>query len=169
MTTSTDDLHEHVGAREMLRHMLATLSYRAAKAVRGAPLDFAALHIGEATRTPAHILAHMADLMDWALTTARNNTAWRTAPVQVWKDDIKRLFTSITALDQFLASDAHIDAQTLKSLIQGPIADALTHTGQLTMMRRLAGAPIRGENYQRARISAGQTGFEQPTPEREFD
>jgi hypothetical protein len=153
----------------MLRHTLATLAYRASKAVRGAPSDFGAFRVGTTTRTPAEILAHMGDLMDWALTMAQGRTQWRSAPVQSWSDDVNRLFAGITSLDTYLASGVAFDTQLLSQLFQGPIADALTHTGQLTMLRRLADAPIRAESYQRALINVGQTGLDQPPPQREFD
>jgi hypothetical protein len=156
-------------AREVVRHTLATLAYRAAKAVRGAPASFGSFRIGSTTRTPAEILAHMGDLMGWALTIAQDREKWRDAPPQAWPDDVDRLFAGITALDQYLAGAAAIERQILLRLFQGPIADALTHTGQLTMLRRLADAPIRGESYQRAHIAAGQTGLDQPPPQREFD
>jgi hypothetical protein len=151
-----------------LRHTLATLAYRAAKALRDAPADFGAFRIGETTRTPAQILAHMGDLMDWALTMAQDRTQWRDAPLRSWSADVQRLFEGITALDAYLASGAAFNAQLLHRLFQGPVADALTHTGQLTMLRRLADSPIKAENYQRALIDIGQTGTDQPPPQREF-
>jgi hypothetical protein len=156
-------------ARAVVRHTLATLAYRAAKAVREAPPDFGAFRIGATTRTPGEILAHMGDLMDWALTMAQGRTQWRDGGVREWTDDVHRLFSGITALDQYLASEFAGDETVLLQLFQGPIADALTHTGQLTMLRRLADSPIRGESYQRALIVAGQTGLDQPPAQREFD
>jgi hypothetical protein len=153
----------------MVRHTLATLAYRAAKAVRGAPADFATFRVGSTTRTPGQILAHMGDLMEWALTMAQDRTQWRDLPAQAWSDDVERLFAGITALDSHLATNVGFDTQILFRLIQGPISDALTHTGQLTMLRRLADAPVKGESYQRALISIGQTGLDQPPPQREFD
>ena len=54
-------------------------------------------------------------------------------------------------------------------MFQGPIADALTHIGQIGMMRRMAGAPVRGENYFKADIAAGRVGAEQSAPRFEFD
>ncbi len=153
----------------MVRHTLATLAYRAAKAVRGAPADFGTFRAGSTTRAPAEILAHMGDLMEWALTMAQERTEWRGRPVQLWSDDVRRLFSGITALDHYLATAVEFDNQLLPRLFQGPIADALTHTGQLTLLRRLAGAPIKGESYQRALIAVGQTGLDQPPPQREFD
>lgn len=156
-------------ACRMIRHTLATLAYRASKAVRGAPPDFGNFRIGETTRTPGEIIAHMGDLMAWALTIAQNRIEWRVSAVQSWSDNVKRFFAGNSALDEYLASGATFDAEMLGQLFQGPIADALTHTGQLTLLRRLADAPIRAENYQRALIDVGQTGLEQPPPRREFD
>lgn len=111
----------------------------------------------------------MGDLMEWALTMAEGQTMWRDQPPQAWDADVARLFAGIQALDGFLARAAPLDRAVLFQLLQGPIADALTHTGQLTFLRRIAHAPVRGESYQRALIAAGQTGLEQPAPQREFD
>ena len=165
--SSTDTASSEASA--VIRHSLATLAYRASKAVRGAPIEFAALRVAPSSRTPAEILAHMGDLMEWALTMAEGQTMWRDQPPQSWDADVARLFAGIQALDAFLARAAPLDRGVLFQLLQGPIADALTHTGQLTFLRRIAHAPVRGESYQRALIAAGQTGLEQPAPQREFD
>lgn len=151
-----------------LRHTLATLAYRVAKPLRDAPSDFGEFRAGPSSRTPAQLVAHIGDLMDWALTIAQNRTKWSDSPVQSWSSDVDRLFAAITAFDAYLATGSVRDVKVLEGLFQGPVADALTHTGQLTMLRRLASAPILSENYQRARIAAGQTGLEQPPPAREF-
>ena len=153
----------------MARHALATLAYRSSKAIRNAPADFGIFRIGATTRTPDEIVAHMGDLMEWAVTMAQDRTQWRDTPVLAWAGNVDRLFSAITALDECLASTAAVDKQLLLQLFQGPIADALTHTGQLTMLRRLAQSPVRGESYQRALIAVGQTTVDQPPPQREFD
>lgn len=155
-------------ARDIVRHTLATLAYRASKAVRGAPASYGGCRVGATTRTPADILAHMGDLMDWALTMAQGEAQWKNSAPQSWANDVDRLFTAITALDRYLA-DGAVDRRTLLQIFQGPIADALTHTGQLTLLRRLADAPVRGEAYQAARIAVGQTGLDQPPARFEFD
>jgi hypothetical protein len=155
-------------ATAFLRHTLATLAYRVAKPLRDAPSEYAEYHVGPTSRTPSQIVAHMGDLMDWALTIAQDRTKWRDSPVQSWSSDVDRLFAAITTFDTYLASGSVRDVRVLEGLFQGPVADALTHTGQLTMLRRLASAPIRAENYQRAHIAAGQTGIDQPPPQREF-
>ncbi len=156
-------------ADDVIRHSLATLAYRASKAVHGCPADFATLRVGPSSRTPGEILAHMGDLMEWALTMAQARTVWRDQPPQDWDADVARLFVGIRGLDEFLERAAPLEFAVLLQLLQGPIADALTHTGQLTYLRRLAHVPVRGESYQRALIAVGQTGIEQPAPQREFD
>ena len=154
-------------ARALLRHCVATLAYRAGKAVRGAPDGFGDWGSGNSTRAPVQILAHMGDLMDWALALARGQHVWRQATPQPWADEVQRFFASLARFDGYLASDEPLGWPT-EQLFQGPVADALTHVGQLTMLRRLAGAPIRGENYARAQIEAGRVGLEQAAPRAEF-
>ena len=152
----------------MLRHTLATLAYRAGKALRGAPADFGTFTPAAGSRAAGQILAHMGDLMDWGTSIARGAQTWRNAPVQAWDADVRRFFDSLAAFDAALAAGS-LDETTAHTLFQGPIADALQHTGQLTMMRRRAGAPIRGENYAVADIATGRVGAEQAAPKREFD
>lgn len=152
----------------MLRHTLATLSYRAGKALRGAPSDFASFAPAPGSRTAGQILAHMGDLMDWGESIARGHQVWRDSPVQAWDEDVQRFFAALTRVDAAVVGLNADDALGQK-LFQGPIADALQHTGQLAMMRRLAGAPIRGENYYVADIVIGRVGLQQAAPKREFD
>ena len=154
--------------REMLRHTVATLAYRGAKAVRGAPETFASFHASETTRTPAQILAHVGDLLDWALSIAKGTEAWNNSEPLSWDQEVARFHQTLESFDTYLASDAELSAPC-ERLFQGPIADALTHIGQLTMLRRIAGEPIKGENYSRAKIEVGRVGTEQATPKREFD
>jgi len=152
----------------MLRHTLATLAYRAGKAVRGAPAEFAEFQAAPGARTPAQILAHMGDLFDWALSLARGKQEWKDSKPLAWDAEAARFFAALTAFDNYLASGEAV-AATAERLFQGPVADALQHTGQLTILRRIAGAPIRGENYFKADVATGRTGAEQSTPRREFD
>ncbi|HVS80128.1 MAG TPA: hypothetical protein VHE60_00170 [Pyrinomonadaceae bacterium] len=154
--------------RELLRHTLATLAYRGAKAVRGAPDSFASFRASETTRTPAQILAHIGDLLDWALSIAKGAEIWHNAEPLPWIEEVARFHEALERFDNYLASDVEL-AGTCERLFQGPIADALTHVGQLTMLRRIAGGPVRGENYSRAKIEAGRVGAEQGAPKREFD
>jgi hypothetical protein len=154
--------------RELLRHTLATVAYRGGKAVRGTRETFATFRVGEKSRTPAQILAHIGDLLDWALTLAKGAQAWHDSAPSPWKREITRFFESLERLDQYLASDAPLYA-TPEKVFQGPVADALTHIGQIAMLRRLAGAPVKGENYHKAAIAVGRVGQEQAPAVVEFD
>ncbi|HEY4951055.1 MAG TPA: hypothetical protein VIH88_12025 [Candidatus Acidoferrales bacterium] len=155
-------------SRQLLRHTLATLAYRGGKAMRGAPPNFAEYRAGDTTRACGQILAHLGDLLDWALTQANGKQDWHDSAPLSWDEGSKRFFASLKALDDYLASDAQL-ACAPEKLFQGAIADSLTHVGQLAMLRRLAGAPIRGENYAQAEIVAGRVGAHQTAPRREFD
>jgi hypothetical protein len=153
--------------RELLRHSLATVAYRASKAVRNAPQGFAEFHAGEGVRTPGQILAHMGDLFDWALSIAKGKQAWRDSKPLPWDNEVERFFAALKSFDNLLASGAPVEAP-LEKLFQGPLADALTHVGQLAILRRLARAPVKGESYYAAEIVAGRVGAEQASPKREF-
>ncbi|MGC9973284.1 MAG: hypothetical protein ABSE56_22135 [Bryobacteraceae bacterium] len=154
--------------REWLRHALATLAYRAAKTLRGAPGGFAEFHVSETSRTPAQILAHMGDLLDWALSLSQGSERWHDSEPLPWEEEVRRFHAALEALDAYLGSGLPLESPA-ERLFQGPIADALTHVGQIAMLRRLAGAPIRAENYFRAKIDVGLLGPDQPAPVREFE
>jgi hypothetical protein len=154
--------------REMLRHTLATLAYRGGKALRQAPAEFAEFRPGPGSRAPGQILAHIGDLLDWGLSMATGKSAWHDSAPRAWEQDVERFFAALKAFDDCLASAEPLHASPQK-LFQGPVADALTHVGQLTYLRRLAGVPIRGENYFVAEITAGRVGHDQAASKREFD
>ena len=149
---------------QWLRHALATLAYRGGKTLRGAPPGFAEFRVGERTRTPGQILAHLGDLVDWALTQAKGKPAWHNSAVVSWEEGSARFFAALQELDDYLAANETIGC-TPQKMFQGAIADALTHVGQLAMLRGMAGAPVRGENYAQADIEVGRVGAEQSAPE----
>jgi hypothetical protein len=151
--------------RELLRHTLATLAYRAARALDGAAETFASFD--GAGRQPAQILAHMGDLFDWALSMAAGNQAWHNSEPLAWAAEKQRFFASLGAFDAYLASGQLLHAE-IDRLIQGPVADALTHVGQLAMLRRLAGCPTVGENFFVASVAVGQVSADQPSPVKPF-
>jgi hypothetical protein len=155
-------------ARQLLRHTVATVAYRGAKALRGAPESFANFKSGDSSRTSAKILAHLGDLFDWALSMAQGEMTWRDSEPLPWKAEADRFFASLKKFDDFLASTENLKAP-IEKLFQGPVADAITHVGQIAMLRRLAGCPIKGENYFKAEIAAGRVGAEQSAPRHEFD
>jgi hypothetical protein len=155
-------------ARQLLRHAIATLAYRGGKVLRGAPESFAEFRVSSETRTPGQILAHIGDLLEWALSAARGQQQWSGSEPLPWPQEVHRFFSALEALDAYLGSDSPLEVPAEK-LFQAPIADALTHVGQIAVLRRLAGLPIRGENYYVANISVGCVGADQPAPVAEFN
>jgi hypothetical protein len=168
MTATPDPARNPDPARQLLRHTVATVAYRASKTLRDAPHSFATYHIGDATRTPAQIVAHMGDLFDWSLSMAQGQQVWQDSKPLAWPAEISRFFAALKKFDEYLASEAAVQI-SLEALFQGPVADALHHVGQLAMLRRLAGSPVRAENYAKADIVAGRCTLEQHAPKREFD
>lgn len=159
---------EDPAAREILRHALATIAYRGCKAIHGAPESFPDLAVAEGTRTPVEILAHISDLFELGLRLAKGERGWRPSPPSDWTGEVERFHTMLQRFDEYLAGDEPLIAPA-RRLLQGPIADALTHVGQLTLLRRVAGRPVRGESYVMAQIEVGRLGPDQAPPAREFD
>jgi hypothetical protein len=153
--------------RELLRHTLATLAYRGGKAVRNAPEGFAEFQAGEGVRPPGQILAHIGDLLDWGLSIARGQQKWQDSKPLPWEREVERFFAALKTFDDFLASSEPAHA-SFEKLFQGPVADALTHVGQINILRRLARAPVKGENYYAAAIAAGRVTADQAAPKQEF-
>jgi hypothetical protein len=151
--------------RELLRHTVASLAYRASRALENSPESFATFD--GAGRLPGQILAHMGDLFDWALSIAEGNQRWHNSNPLDWASEQRRFFATLAAFDAYLASGEPLHA-SVEQLFQGPVADALTHVGQLAMLRRLGGVPIRGENFYIASIAIGQVQAKQPAPVKTF-
>jgi len=161
-------LNHETEVRQFLRHTLATLSYRAGKPLREVPDGFGSFRAAPSSRTAGEILAHVCDLLDWFLHLCRGNHVWKEAAPQDWDSDVARFFEAVRRADEFLGSDEPLGSRPGK-LFQGPVADALTHVGQIAMLRRMAGAPIRGENYFKAEITPGAVGPSQAAPKVEFE
>lgn len=154
--------------RVLLRHTVATIAYRGGKAIRNAGPHFAEYGLGETSRTPAKILAHLGDLMDWALAMAEARREWKDSLPLPWENECERFFAALKKFDDYLASEKPL-AVSAEKLFQGPIADALTHIGQIAMLRRMAGVPMKSENYFVAEITVGRVGADQASPGKEFD
>ena len=156
-----------------IRHALATLAYRLGKVLRDTPPEFRDFRAAAGVRTPGEILAHIGDLMDWTLAQVEGRKTWHDSAPLAWEQEIARFFRAIEALDQRIGvldqgvADG-LGAASAEKLFQGPIADALTHTGQIALLRRMAGIAVRPENYVAADIAMGRVGPEQAPPRAEF-
>ena len=152
----------------LLRHTLATVAYRGGKTIRDVPPEFSEFRAGPTSRSAGEILVHTCDLFDWALSLADGEHKWKDSQPDDWPANVERFHAGLAALDARLAVGDPLGSEA-ERLFQGPIADALTHIGQIAMLRRLAGHPVRGENYFRADIAAGHLGPDQAVPAKEFD
>jgi hypothetical protein len=152
----------------VLRQLAATLAYRAAKVLRDVPASFPHHAFGDSTRQPVRIVAHLADLMAWGVTIADGDIKWNAGGSDDWDREVARFFTGLAALDAALAASGPFKGSVDK-LIQGPLADALTHVGQVAMLRGMAGVPVRPESYAKAKIEVGRVGRDQAAPGYEFD
>jgi hypothetical protein len=155
-------------AVEAVRHALAVVAYRGAKALRGAPADFAQFKVGPTSREPIQILAHINDLYDWALSMARGKWEWKNSTPGAWDAEVGRFHAGLAAVDAWLESGKPLGTP-IEKFISGPIADSLNHIGQINMLRRLAGSPVKGESYARAEIVTGRVGPNQAASKAEFD
>jgi hypothetical protein len=139
--------------------MVATVAYRGGIAVSGAPEGFAMFRVSEGTRAPGEILAHIGDLLEGSFYLLKGELVYLTSSPLPWGEEVSRFFSAAKRLDSYLASDAPL-ACPVERLVQGPIGDALTHIGQIVMLRRVAGSAIRAESYFTAEIVPGLVGEE---------
>jgi hypothetical protein len=168
MTDSPSGQQPMSTADVVLRHLAATLAYRAAKVLRDVPAEFGTTTFGSTTRRPVLIVAHLADLMSWAITMAQGEVKWKAEGSDDWEAEVGRFFSGLFVLDRLLGEQRLTDS-AVEQLIQGPLADALTHVGQLAMLRGMAGYPVRPESYARAEIVRGRVGPDQAASRREFE
>ena len=141
--------------REVLRHLVATVAYRGGIAITGAPESFATFRAHETTRTPVEILAHIGDLLEGSLQVVKGNMVYLESAPLPWNEEVGRFFSAVKEFDVYLASEASL-ACPVEKLVQGPVGDALTHVGQIVMLRRMAGSPIQPRAYFTAEIIPGK-------------
>jgi hypothetical protein len=164
----TEDKAAEGNGASWLRHTLATLAYRAEKVLRDAPKDFVSFKASAASRTPLAIVAHMGDLLEWGERMAGGEMRWQPVPQQDWTAACDRFFGALARLDAAVAANG-VSNRSLAIIFQGPVADALSHVGQLALLRGMCGVPVRPESYARATIIIGEVGRSQSTARTEFD
>lgn len=147
----------------LLRHFLAALAYRTQKALRGAPDDFGDFDPGSKVRTPRELLRHMTSVLGYARSFFRGGT-YRPEALPSLEDEVQRFHSMLADLSTHLANDDPSTGISHEQMLQGPFADAMTHAGQLAMLRRFHGAPVPPENFVAANIDAANIGPAQPDP-----
>ena len=158
----------HADEIRLLRHTLATLAYRGGKVLREFPVEAAERRFAPALRTPRELVSHLADLMEWARSLTEGESRWQAGDSPDWQSACARFFAGLAALDHALAQ-ADPRSRPPGQIFQGPIADALTHVGQLALLRGAFGAPVKPESFARAEIEVGRVGREQAPARFEFD
>jgi hypothetical protein len=150
--------------RKLLRHFLATLAYRTQKALRGAPADFGSFQVAEGVRNPSSIVCHMTSVLGYARTFYTGGTYWP-EPLPSLQEEITRFHALLCDLATYIEMDSPLlGGISEEQLLQGPLSDAMTHVGQLAMLRRLAGYPVAPENFVFAEISPKRLGPDQAEP-----
>lgn len=148
----------------MLRHFLAALAYRTQKALRGAPESFGKFSAGNEIRTPTELIRHMTSVLGYARTFFIGGN-YRPKPLPALADEVERFHEMLEDLAAHIEKGTSLQGDmTAERLLQGPFSDAMTHAGQLAMLRRLAGVPVAPENFIVAKIDASRLGRDQPEP-----
>jgi len=151
--------------RDLLLHFLAAIAYRSRKALRDAPESYPDFSAGNRSRTPVEILRHMTSLMGYARTYFEGGSYPRKPePRPTFREEVSRFHEELERLAGVLEEVEMLEDETAERLLQGPLADAMTHVGQLAYLRRLAGAPVPPENFFRADVTAEHLGPDQPLP-----
>ncbi|MEZ4651064.1 MAG: hypothetical protein R3E97_20210 [Candidatus Eisenbacteria bacterium] len=169
MTDEPEGISEERIRRVFVLHTLATLAYRAEKVLRDVPDGFPTFRAGPETRTPLEILSHLGDLMTWAVTFTEEKPRWEARQASEWDEAVARFFAELERVDRALSRDELGTNRPLEVVFQGPIADALTHVGQIALLRGMAGLRVRPENYSRAHVESGRVGRDQSSERTEFD
>ena len=150
--------------RKLLNHFLAALAYRTQKALRNAPGGFGSFRVNDGVRTPAELVRHMASVLGYARTYFIGGRYWP-EPLDSLEEEVERFHEMLGLLAQHLRNgDALLEGMTEERLLQGPFSDAMTHAGQLALLRRLAGAPVPPENFIVAEIREERLGTNQAEP-----
>jgi hypothetical protein len=146
--------------KDFFRHFLATIAYRARKVIFGSPADFGTFDTDHGVRKPVEILSHMSNILQHAQSFFITTETTRIS-VGTWEQEVERFFRVLSELDKLLATGTEPKGRTAEQLLQGPLADAMTHIGQLAMLRRMASAPIPKEDFDEATIRLGDVGLTQ--------
>jgi hypothetical protein len=151
--------------RALLRHFLGALAYRTQKALRGAPPEFGSFSAGNKTRTPSELVRHMASVLGYSRTFFIGGSYWP-EPLESMEAEIARFHAILEDLARHLADGSSLQGITEEQLLQGPFSDAMTHAGQLAMLRRMAGIPVAPENFIFAEIGPDRVSADQAEPAR---
>ena len=151
--------------RDLLSHYLAALAYRTQKALKGAPEDYSDFRAQSGVRTPHEIVFHMTNVIGYARTFYLGGK-WRPDKLPSFEDEVRRFHEILESMRDIIQTKDLPDKITYEQLLQGPFSDAMTHAGQLALLRRLHGKPVPPENFVYADINPDNVGPHQPAPDK---
>jgi hypothetical protein len=154
--------------RALLRHLLAVLAYRTQKALRDAPSSFGTFEAGSQVRNPIALVRHVTSVLGYARACFVGGR-YHAEPLPDLPAETARFHEMLADLRQHLEAGTELGGTTEERLLQGPVADAMTHVGQLAMLRRLADSPVPPENFMEAAIDPENVGPSQPAPARPLE
>jgi hypothetical protein len=150
-------------SRKLLQHFLAAIAYRTQKALRDAPLGYAEFRPSPTSRTPYELLWHMTGLIGYARTMLHGGE-FAPPRLATLEAEVERFHATLELLSRDFA-DGSLEARISdEQFLQGPLADTMTHVGQLAYLRRLYGDPVPSENFIFASIDAVNLTREQALP-----
>ena len=149
--------------RAMLKHFLAALAYRTQKDLRDAPPEFASFRAGSQIRTPHEIIRHMDSVIGYARTFIIGGQ-YRAPKFDNFSETVKHFHEILEDMALHIEKGTEFKDITAEKFLQGPFSDAMTHAGQLALLRRMAGCPVALENFIFAEISTTNLSFDQPLP-----
>ena len=149
--------------RELLCHFLAALAYRTQKALRGAPPAFSEFRAGINVRTPHELVWHMTGVIGYARTMF-HGAKFAPPRLDTFEAEVARFHETLKGLQDDFADPSLTATLTDEQFLQGMLSDAMTHAGQLAMLRRLAGSPVASENFIYADIRRDNVTASQPEP-----
>src|SRR6185503_14650582 len=83
------------------------------------------------------------------------------------RGEVRRFHDMLEDLGRHIETGSPLlEGMSAERLLQGPFSDAMTHAGQLAMLRRLAGSPVAPEDFSRAEIRSERLGPDQAEPAR---
>jgi hypothetical protein len=150
-------------SRQLLQHFLAALAYRTQKALRGAPDQFADFRAAPNVRTPQELVRHMTGVIGYAQTMLRGGT-FAPPTLDTFDAEIDRFHSILAKLRDDFADSALSASISDEQFLQGPLADAMTHAGQLAMLRRIAGSPVPSEDFVFAHVRSDNVSRSQAAP-----
>lgn len=139
-------------ANGVVMRLLDGLGYRFQWATEGLTAEDAAFTPGQGCMTIGELAEHVWGLVNWVhISMLGEGLGESPAPdIETGRRQICRMLyalrTYVSAIDQESLFAIEINGLPFWHIVNGPLSDALTHTGQIALLRRLNGNPVPKHN-----------------------